>query len=219
MSVVSGIGWISQREYGCVMRKMRRSYLDIGSLRTELLNDSVFLYPVKSFGKFDRVSKMTCCVAALALFDAGISYSETRKQDIGILGTNSDGCLQTNVDFFKDFVEFGRTKGRATLFVYTLPSIPVAEAAIYFGCQGPTLYMTFSEKQTPSLLRHADKIILRRESPAMLALNASEEDALCFFLGRKQDVSPGRTIGLGEVIDIAEAARPLDETIGALSIM
>ncbi len=115
MNVVTGIGWITQTEYGCVRRPVRKPYSDMRSLRADLQGDSLFSYPVKGFGKFDRISQMSCCVAALAFHDAEMSYSEDRKQDIGILGTNADGCLQSNLDYFNDFVVNGRTLGRANL--------------------------------------------------------------------------------------------------------
>ena len=203
MNVIAGMGWITPKEYGCGMKQLRRSYSDLGSLRSELQDESVLSYPVKGFGKYDLVSKMTCCVSALALYDAGISYSESRKQDIGILGANSDGCLQSNLDFFRDFVANGRTLGRARFFVYTLPSIPVAEAAIHFRCRGPLLYMGFPEKQLPSLLRQSDRMILGGESAAMLAVNASEEDAQCFVLRGEQEGLAASVLRLDEVIDIA----------------
>jgi hypothetical protein len=144
-------------------------------------------------------------------------YSESRKQDIGILGTNADGCLRSNLDFFNDFVENGRTLGRANLFVYTLPSIPVAEAAIYFKCQGPLLYMTFPRTPVASLLRQADRMILRGESTAVLAVMAGEEDAQCFILRRLDDVSGEPISAVDDVIEIAAGMPPLGEMIEALS--
>jgi hypothetical protein len=217
MSVIAGIGWITQREYGCVMKQLRRSYSDMGSLRSKLQDDSVFSYPAKGFGKYDLASRMTCCVSALALYDAGVSYSASRKQDIGIVGTNSDGCLQSNLDFFEDFVANGRKIGRAKFFVYTLPSIPVAEAAIYFKCRGPLLYMGFPERQVASLLRQSDRMILRGESAAMLAVNASEKDAQCFVLRQEQDVPADSVLGLDEVSDLAERRASPEELIAALT--
>jgi hypothetical protein len=217
MNVIAGIGWITTTEYGCVMKRLRRSYSDMGSLRSELQEGSVLSYPVKGFGKYDPVSKMTCCVSALALHDAGMSYSASQKQDIGILGTNSDGCLQSNLDFFRDFVANGRTLGRAKFFVYTLPSIPVAEAAIHFKCRGPLLYMGFPEKRVPSLLRQSDRMILRGESAAMLAVSASEKDALCFVLRGEQEAPADSVLGLDEVIDIAERTTSAEALIGPLT--
>ena len=217
MNVITGIGWISEKEYGCVRRGLRKPYSDVKSLRSELQDESVFSYPVRGFGKYDRASQMTCCVAALAFHDAEMPYSESRKQDIGILGTNADGCLQSNLDFFNDFVENGRTLGRANLFVYTLPSIPVPEAAIYFKCQGPLLYMNFPRTPVASLLRQADRMILRGESRVMLAAMASEEHAQCFVLRRLDEASGEPISAVDEAIEIVETMAPLDEMIEALT--
>jgi 3-oxoacyl-(acyl-carrier-protein) synthase len=217
MNVVTGIGWIAETEYGCVRQRWRKSYSDMKSLRTDLQGGSVFSYPVKGFGRYDRVSQMTCCVAALAFHDAGMSYAEDEKQDIGILGTNSDGCLQSNLDYFSDFVANGRTLGRANYFVYTLPSTPMAEAAIHFKCQGPLLYTMFPKKPAASLLRQADRMILRGESTAILAVRASEEDAQCFMLRRADDVPRKGVFEVEEVIEIAERVPHGGEMIAALT--
>ena len=217
MNVVTGIGWIAETEYGCVRQRWRKSYSDMKSLRTDLQGGSVFSYPVKGFGRYDRVSQMTCCVAALAFHDAGMSYAEDEKQDIGILGTNSDGCLQSNLDYFSDFVANGRTLGRANYFVYTLPSTPMAEAAIHFKCQGPLLHTMFPKKPTASLLRQADRMILRGESTAMLAVRASEEDAQCFMLRRMESISKKGMLEVEKVIEIAERVPHAGEMIAALT--
>jgi len=217
MNVVAGMGWITQTEYGCMTKQLRRAYSDLASLRSELQDDSVLAYPVKGFAKFDLVSKMTCCVSALAYYDAGMSYLEGQKQDVGILGTNSDGCLQSNLDFFEDFVANGRTRGRAKFFVHTLPSIPVAEAAIHLKCRGPVLYLGYPEDRVPSLLRQSDRMILRGEAEAMLAVSASEEDAHCFVLRRVRNVPADRVLGLEEVIDVAERMSSAEAMIGALA--
>jgi len=217
VNCITGIGWITQREYGCVTKELRRSYADIRSLRSELQDASVLFHPMKSFGKYDLVSKMTCCVAGLALYDAEMKYSEDQKQDVGILGTNTDGCLQSNVDYFRDFVENGRSRGRANLFVNTLPSIPVAQAAIYFKFQGPLLYTTSPRGQMRSLLSQADRMILRGESPAMLAVRASERNALCFVLRRDEDVSTGTALRVDRVSQIAEQTPVLEQMVAVLA--
>ncbi len=102
MIIISGIGWITKKKYGCVNKTIHRDYTDIKSLHSKLQNESIFLYPVKNFGRFDTMSKMACCAGALALHDAGIRYSEKRKQDIGIIGTNTGGCLESNLNYFRD---------------------------------------------------------------------------------------------------------------------
>jgi hypothetical protein len=206
MSSIAGIGWIDRAEYGCVRRRLRRPCSGLGSLRSTLQEESIFSYPVKGFSKYDRVSKMTCCAMALALSDAGMAYSEDRKQDIGIVGTNSDGCLQSNLAFFDDYVKNGRTLGRANLFVYTLPSIPVAEAAIHFKCQGPLLYLGFPGSPVASLLREADRMIQRGEAEAMVAVRASEQDAQCFILRRGDEAATEPLLTLEQVAGMERRA-------------
>jgi len=217
MVVITGIGWITQKEYGSVKGKVRRDFTGIKSLHSRLQHESVFLYPVKNFGRFDAVSKMTCCAGALALHDAGTNYSEHHKQDMGILGTNIVGCLESNVRYFRDYIETGRTLARGNLFVYTLPSSPLAEAAIAFGLQGPLLYMMFQQKQIPSLVRCAGKMILRGETQAMLAVKASGDEAVCFVIRRKEDVSTSRVLSMENAIAAAEKISRLDEMIRELT--
>jgi len=180
--IISGIGWISKKKYGCIKKGIRKDYTDVKSLCLKLQSESVFSYPVKSFGRFDVASKMACCAGALALYDAGVKYSKKYKQDIGIIGTNADGCLKSNLNYFKDYVQTGRKLARGNLFIYTLPSSPLAEASIHFGFQGPLLYIMFPQKQVPSLLQYAEGIISRREASTVLAMKVNEEKAVCFVL-------------------------------------
>ena len=199
------------------MQKLRRDYTDTKSLRSRLQHESVFLNPVKNFGRFDAVSKMTCCAGALALRDAGITYSEHQKQDMGILGTNTVGCLESNVHYFRDYIDTGRKLARGNLFVYTLPSSPLAEAAIAFGLHGPLLYIMFQQTQIPSLVRCAGKMILHGETQAMLAVKADENEAVCFVLKREEDVSTSRVFSLENAIATAQKISRLEEMIRELT--
>ena len=51
-----------------------------------------------------------------------------------------EGSLQSDLEYFRDYLEGGRTLSRGNLFIYTLPSSPLGEAAIHFGLLGPLLY-------------------------------------------------------------------------------
>ena len=102
MVSVKGIGWITATEYGSVGGGRVR-YQDRMELRKEL-----FSYPFKGFGKLDDISIMLCYAVALALKDAGIDYHPERKQQAGIIGTNASGCLQSDINYFRDYLESGR---------------------------------------------------------------------------------------------------------------
>ena len=58
-----------------------------------------------------------------------------------LIGVNGDGCALNNRLFWDDFTSHGHDNGRASLFVPTLPSIPVCEAAIALNIQGPVRYI------------------------------------------------------------------------------
>ena len=91
---------------------------------------------------------------ALALRDAGIEYSARNKQDTGIIATSGAGSLQSDLDYYADFVKNGRTLSLANLFIYTLPSSPLGEAAIHFGLTGPLL---FTSALDAGLSRRSDR--------------------------------------------------------------
>ena len=213
MIVITGIGWITKKEYGCVVQGLRRNYDNTISLNSQLYHESLFLYPIKNFGRFDTLSKMACCAGALALRDADILYSEHRKQNIGIIGTNIAGSFPSDVYYFKDYVESGRMLARGNLFIYTLPSSPLAEVAISFGFQGPLLYMTFPQKQVSSLLRCAGKMILLQETSAMLAVKVDEEEGMCFVLTRKEDASSRKVLSLEDTMAITQKISSLDKMV------
>lgn len=63
-----------------------------------------------------------------------------------IIGFNGTGCTSNNKAYWDDLVGHNYDNGRATLFVPTIPSIPVCEAAIALGIQGPVYYL-FAETE------------------------------------------------------------------------
>ena len=221
MIIISGIGWVTETMCGCVRKGSNRSYEDIGLLYSWMKKEAIFSYRVKNFGRFDSVSKLTCISIALALHDAGITYFEDSKRDIGIMGTSEAGCLKANLDYFRDYVEAGRTWGRGNLFIYTLPTSRLAEAAIHFGFQGPLLYMRPAHCRFTVLLRNAEGMIAERDTPAMLAMQVDEAEAVCFMMMQEKDSSPGMICSIDEAVkaikqafrvkDIVETFQPINE--------
>ncbi|MDP3112796.1 MAG: beta-ketoacyl synthase N-terminal-like domain-containing protein, partial [Thermodesulfovibrionales bacterium] len=183
---VLGIGWINKEEYGCVIKGMISNCRD-SSRDKALSGKEIFSYPFKNFGRLDNISKLTCYAVALALKDAGIEYSVDQKQDTGIIGTNRKGSLQSDANYFNDYLKCGRGLARGNLFIYTLPSSPLGEAAIHFGLQGPLLYVTAADKPLQAALDTASEMILLDEAPAMLVGMAEEDEAVYFVLARNSD--------------------------------
>jgi len=164
------------------MKEIQSSHVNRQS--DSLLKKRLFSFPFKNFGRLDAISKMTCYAVALALQDAGMHYSAGQKQDIGIIGTNASGSLQSDIHYFRDYLNSGRTLSRGNLFIYTLPTSPLAEAAIFFGLQGPLLYAASPDGSLASILAMATEMILLEETPVMLAGMAEEDKAVYCVLMR-----------------------------------
>lgn len=176
MISVIGIGWIDKEEYGCILKKTKESYKD-----SVFPKNKIFPFSYKNIGRLDHVARMTCAAVALALKDAGIECTPERKHDAGIISTNSSGSFETDMLYFRDYLDSGRTLSRGNLFIYTLPSSPSGEAAIYFGLQGPLLYIAGRNNSVINALRTAADMVLDNEASVMLA-GAAEADYAFYFV-------------------------------------
>ncbi len=183
MIAVQGIGWLDATAYGRIRQSFSTSYAEHTELHALGRSEGLFKYPVKNFGRFEPLTQRVCCITALALQDAGIEYAEGRRLDIGLLGTNGTGCLESNLNYFKDYVDGGRTLSRANLFIYTLPSSPLAEAAVHFGLQGPQLYMRAAKETMTPLMQRTAGMIRRGEAEKMLVYRLGAVSGLCMVLG------------------------------------
>lgn len=170
---VSGAGWINAEKYGMWRADTCRDYVSFKEIRSP--EKQLFSCPVKNFGRFDRSSKFACISVALALKDAGISSEPDGKMNIGLLGTNQEGAVPANAAYFKDFVDCGRTLGRGNLFIYTLPSSPLAEVSIHFGLQGPLLYATNTAGDMLDMIQTCTLLAADGQAERMLLVRYSEQ--------------------------------------------
>jgi 3-oxoacyl-(acyl-carrier-protein) synthase len=214
MISIKGIGWINKEEYGCVLRDISESYKD-----KTLPKKRIFTVPFKNFGRFDNISKLTCAAIALALKDAGIEYSIDRKQNIGIISTNTSGSYQTDMFYFSDYLNSGRTLSRGNLFIYTLPSSPSGEAAIHFGLQGPLLYVAEPHNSIVTALETAAEMISFNEASTMLAGMAEESCAIYFVLKKGHNSALNELCNLDQAIKILNRDFVFDEIIKALAYL
>ncbi len=180
---IQGTGWLSRAAYGSKNTKHSVEYVSRTTLCGLGKLDGLFAYPVKSFGRFEEVSQRVCYVTALALQDAGIHYSKDWKQNIGLIGTDLYGCEQADLNYFKDYIDGGRTMARANLFIYTLPSSPLAEASVHFGLQGPLFYLWNQKASVESLLFTAQRMIAEGQAERMLVYELTETLDQCHVIG------------------------------------
>ncbi len=184
MSMLKGCGWVKEDGVlaGCAVKGRHWQYADPRALYDGLLKDAVLAYPIENFGRFNQASRLVILATALALYDAGIPYAKDKKQDIGILGTSPDGALAASLAYFQDYVEAGRKLGRGNLFIYTLASSPLAEAAIHFGLQGPLWYARHVIKPEENVVAQAESMVCNKKARAMLAVIFDTNEAVCHCL-------------------------------------
>ena len=147
MAVIRGAGWVDEAGHGTVREGRETAGPPV---RTE-----IFSIPFKNFGRLDVASRATAYAVALALRDAGVEYPLRDGAYAGIVGANTSGCLVSDTAYFKDYLDGNRILGRGNLFIYTLPTSPLGEAAIHFGLTGPLFYVSSSRDRLAAAFRHA----------------------------------------------------------------
>jgi 3-oxoacyl-[acyl-carrier-protein] synthase II len=207
---IRGIGWLTGSDYGAIGRGFRQPFPP-GEGVTSLAKTGVVPTPYRNFGRLDPLSRCTIAAVALALDDAGLAAPGGELPATGIAGTARDGSLAADVTYFRDYVENGRTLGRANLFIYTLPTSPQGEAAIQFGLTGPLLYAASSRSPLGSVLELAAALVAGGEAPRMLAGQAGAESALYLLVERADAGVPLCT--LAEALAIAASG----ESVAAMA--
>jgi len=197
-TTVLGIGWLDTGAFGCVRRKERTSFGEQAGVQPPWKDMELLGGPVKNFGRFDAVSRLTCCACALALRDAGIPVEDCRKLDAGLIGTNTGGSIDANRAYFSDYLKAGRKLGSSHLFIYTLPTSPLAESAIHFGLKACNLYIVHPGGGIQKLLDDANLLIADGQAARIMAVKAHSNEAICFLLG-PGEVGAGKSLPLGEV--------------------
>lgn len=213
---VTGAGWVTEAAYGCVTSGEERRFAE-GEGVASLSRSGLFSHPFRNFARLDLLSKMTVCAVALALGDAAIAYSPLEKQAIGILGSSSQGALASDLAYFSDYVRNGRTLSRANLFIYTLPSSPLGEAAIHFGFVGPLLYTGGGQGAAGTILDMAAAMLAAGEAERMLVGRADPGEALYLVLER--DRGGRRLCSLAEARAIVDSVPDVAGMVQELSLV
>jgi hypothetical protein len=179
---IRGIGWLDGRAWGRVLSGEGGECP--APVDTLWRREDVFGGPVKNAGRFDGATRLTMLAVALAIGD-GVRRGQARPgRTTGLLGASRDGSTATNLAYFRDYLDAGRTLARGNLFIYTLPTSPLAEVSIHFGFEGPMLYAGFGTRETAGLLALA-RTLLADGTPELLAVRlAGGTEAIAFWLAQ-----------------------------------
>ncbi len=182
---VIGAGWVSENAYGSVQKQIQKN--NVEDIYSSLKADAILGERVKNFGRFDTQTRRAFYAAALALHDANFS---NHWKNVALIGTGREESTQANRTYFKDYVDHGRKLARANLFIYTLPTSPLAEIAIHFKLDGPLFYTS------DHLLRTANGLLSDGDASHVLALLPAEDltIALIFNLEKGEAVENIQTL-------------------------
>lgn len=129
------------------------------------------------WGKYAPLVRAGWLAVAAALREAQ-GAREVAPARTGIIACGLSGSQAANRRYFADYAESGRTLSRSSLFVYTLPTTPIAEYAIHFGLGGPLLYAGFESGRIEDALAVADSFLASGEAERMVVLIEDGRSAL-----------------------------------------
>lgn len=179
-ATIRSAGWVLPRAGGLWDGRENRETNAGGA--DELFQDVVVGgREVKNYGRFPEGTRSVCSACALGLEGAGYG-PEDKLPTAGILAAGFDRTLQQNEAFFRDYVENGRVMGRGNLFIYTLPTSSVAEAAILFGIGGPCLYEEADGDPLPEMVASGCDFLNSGQAELMILLWQDAEVTVCVVL-------------------------------------
>jgi 3-oxoacyl-[acyl-carrier-protein] synthase II len=204
-AIVTGIGYLANNSLGAVNTDLRADFKDTKDAYTIMRDRSILQESIKNFGRFSDESKLVCLAAGLALHDAGIAAGET-PNDTGIIASNTDGALVSNREYFQDYIDCGRKLSRGNLFIYTLPTSSLAEAAICFHLNGPILYVASQEQSASFALREAAEIVKANGASMMVAVTGTQEEMICCVVKKKNERGKGTSsVEMARILDCEES--------------
>ena len=136
--------------------------------------------PIKYLSRMTRECRACLCAAGLVMKTSG--WLDTPPGDIGLVGAGYEGCLIADQKYFHDYVTSGRSLGRGSLFIYTLPSSTLGEAAIAPGLTGPGMHIQAERDPLGTLAREAAQFVADSEAKAMLTIWSDATSAVCLAI-------------------------------------
>lgn len=154
------------------------TFTDLNDLKQQLIGNQEFIQG--DLDDFRRAADNVRMAQLGAILCASNIKDDWKPQQAAIIGINGDGCKSNNRTFWDDFTSHGRESGRATLFVPTLPSIPVCEAAITLKITGPVRYVA---SENPGIIReHIEDTFLADQNLEYIIIAEIKQTSAIFTL-------------------------------------
>jgi hypothetical protein len=174
---VTGSGWIGMRGFGSGRRT--EATWDARDRLADHVSSPPDGKASRNYGRFDLPTRLVCHAVHLALQDAGYGADRPCPIGTGLIGTGDVGTLGANLAYYRDFCDHGKVLGRSNLFIYTLPTSALAEAAIHFRLLGPLLFLgSGPDGDLGPAFRAAEDFLAGAGVPCMMVCDATPSAAL-----------------------------------------
>jgi hypothetical protein len=199
------MSWADDEHCGLV--RPDRKPLQVG--RAELL-----ARPYKNWGRLSPLSKKMVHALAVAFKEMDPRYAEGSSIPWGIISVNTTGCQADNEAYFKDYVEAGRALARGSLFVYTLPTSPIAEAALHFRLAGPLFHVVQAREDFSLVLNWAESFLATNDAEGMIVVSTEAPRVVCGFVTRCGNGEAAVPPEKGWCLDLDGRVRGLANPVG-----
>lgn len=183
---IRAMAWYGGEHAGCVsdadwLEPRKSGMEDLSSAITAAGGTTRFL------NQFNTEAKV-CLWAAMLAMEAADGLDEPRaggdgRGEIGIVALGYAGWLEAETRFFDDYVRHGRTNGRGSLFVYTLPTSVAAQVSLALRLDGPLLHFAAAgDDPISATLDQARLLVTCGEADRVLALYSDARACVCWVI-------------------------------------
>ena len=179
--MIQALGWCDMERWGCVGARGASRHGTTPDLSVSAEAEMLIGQPVKYYSRMPVQTRLSLIAMSQAL--QASRWEEAGMREIGMTTAGYDGCLDADRRYFQDYVQTGRVIGRGNLFIYTLATSTVGEAAIVLRLNGPTLYLHSGASPVTTLIEQSQQMAAEGQAQGMLALWSDIQAAVCFAVG------------------------------------
>ena len=209
MTILSGAAWCSRSDYSTLFAHRKDSFPNYREAYKYYKKNEVLTRELNNFRRVSNTARLYLLLTGLAAFDAGKQDSDF-PDNTGII-CNSESVLAENEKYYKDYLDSGKIGGRGNLFVYTLPTSALGEAAISFGIRGPLYNVTFNENSPADFLEHIQFLFDSEQIDTVFAIFSDNEINYSLFFEKNESKNH-----LEELISKVRNKKPADSIIDIL---
>lgn len=179
--MIQALGWCDMERWGWVGAHAVSAHGSTPDLSAAAEVEMLIGRPVRYYSRMPIQTRLSLIAMSQAL--QASRWVETGMREIGMTTAGYDGCLDADHRYFRDYVETGRVAGRGSLFIYTLATSSLGEAAIALRLSGPTLYVHSDVAPVATLVEQSRQMAVEGQSQGVLATWSDIRAAVCFAVG------------------------------------